>query len=63
MPDLDTDLTRETDQVLDGLLVRLYDEHRGAEGEHKAEVHEMIRLLLAEFSRRLDVWLDGVRSA
>jgi hypothetical protein len=57
VPDLDTDLSRETDQVLDATLTRLYAQHLAGDRDERAVVHQCIEMVLVEMGRRVDVWL------
>lgn len=54
-------LTDEPDDVLDASLTRLYMQHEAAmavgDTQARAEVHWGIVQVLAEQSRRLDVWI------
>jgi len=55
------DLATDTDEVLDDSLVELFHAHEVAmavgDTQAKAETHWAILQILAEQSRRLDVWI------
>lgn len=46
-----------TDAELDARLIRLFKQHRAAEGERRKDWHRCIAGVLAEQSVRLDRWL------
>lgn len=54
------DLQDWTDERLDDVLRYLYGQHFIASGERKDDVHSAIMLILAEQSRRLALWLEGL---
>ncbi len=57
----ETDLSTESDVVLDATLQKIFRDHRAAadagDVEEKRVLHEMAASVIAEQSRRLDVWL------
>lgn len=59
---LDTDLTTETDAVLDATLQRVFTEHRAASDAgdvaEKRICAQMAASIIAEQGRRLDVWIE-----
>lgn len=56
-----TDLSIDTDEVLDASLAKLYLQHEAAmacgDNEVKRECHWAIAAILEEQSRRLDAWI------
>jgi hypothetical protein len=53
---LETDLTAESDEVLDAGLVRLYAAHAEADDSERPAIHLAIMEVLGEQSRRLALW-------
>ena len=51
------DLTVKTDQELDDIWVYLLGQHREALDENRTLIHDAIMHTLAEYSRRIDLWL------
>lgn len=57
----DTDLSTETDTVLDATLAKVFTDHRAAAdngdvGEQRV-CHDVVMTILAEQARRRDVWI------
>lgn len=63
----DTDLSTETDTVLDATLARMFNDHRAAAdngdvGEQRV-CHDVVMTILAEQARRRDAWLSATATA
>lgn len=54
----DTDVTILDDVELDAILMYLYAEHRVGDNARKVEVHAAIMAVIAEQTRRHDLWLQ-----
>lgn len=59
---MNTDLTGETDDVLDAALLVFYAEHNTAteakDSTAQAEAHWAILAILSEQARRRDIWIE-----
>ena len=54
-----SDLPTLTETQLDATYAFLLGKHREALDENKSKIHRQIMLILGEWSRRLDLWLES----